>query len=112
MKNSWITFILIIFFISPTVPQTVVSIDSLRYNDSNGIPIGMGSVFTTSGIVTSSNQFGNSGPGSIQDQTAGVSVYGVAFANQINIGDSVTITGELTHFRGLTQMILILAELQ
>lgn len=104
MKTGWITFVLILIFTSFDFGQTVVTIDSLRYNDSNGVPIGMGSVFTTSGIVTSSNQFGNSGPGSIQDQTAGVSVYGVAFANQVNIGDSVTITGELTHFRGLTQI--------
>lgn len=97
-------FVLVVLITSLSFAQTIVSIDSLRYNDANGVPIGMGGVFTTSGIVTSSNQFGNSGPGSIQDNIAGVSVYGPAFANAVSIGDSVTITGQLTHFRGLTQI--------
>jgi len=102
IRNLFFTLILIL----PAIiySQTVVTIDSLRYNDANGVPIGMGQYFTTTGIVTSGNQFGNSGPGSIRDFSAGVSVYGSAFANQVNIGDSVTITGQLTHFRGLTQI--------
>jgi hypothetical protein len=104
MKYLNFFFLILLFTNSITTAQTVVTIDSLRYNDANGVPIGMGSVFTTTGIVTSSNQFGNSGPGSIRDFSAGVSVYGSAFANQVNIGDSVTITGQLTHFRGLTQI--------
>jgi len=104
MKYLNFFFLILLFTNSITTAQTVVTIDSLRYNDANGVPIGMGSVFTTTGIVTSSNQFGNSGPGSIRDFSAGVSVYGPAFANQVNIGDSVTITGQLTHFRGLTQI--------
>jgi len=104
MKYLNFFFLILLFTNSITTAQTVVTIDSLRYNDANGVPIGMGSAFTTTGIVTSSNQFGNSGPGSIRDFSAGVSVYGSAFANQVNIGDSVTITGQLTHFRGLTQI--------
>ena len=104
MKYLNFFFLILLFTNSNTTAQTVVTIDSLRYNDANGVPIGMGSVFTTTGIVTSSNQFGNNGPGSIRDFSAGVSVYGSAFANQVNIGDSVTITGQLTHFRGLTQI--------
>lgn len=101
-RNLFITFILLLpaFLYS----QTVVTIDSLRYNDANGVPIGMGQYFTTTGIVTSGNQFGNSGPAAIRDFGAGVSVYGSAFANQVLIGDSVTVTGQLTHFRGLTQI--------
>ena len=104
MKYLNFYFLILLFVTSFTTAQTVVTIDSLRYNDSNGVPIGMGSVFTTTGIVLASNQFGNSGPGAIRDFSAGVSVYGSAFANQVNIGDSVTITGQLTHFRGLTQI--------
>ncbi|MCU0364839.1 MAG: hypothetical protein MUE93_04110, partial [Ignavibacteriaceae bacterium] len=104
MKYLNFGFLILLFVTTITTAQTVVTIDSLRYNDSNGVPIGMGSVFTTTGIVLASNQFGNSGPGAIRDFSAGVSVYGSAFANQVNIGDSVTITGQLTHFRGLTQI--------
>lgn len=104
MKYLNFFFLILLFTNSITTAQTMVTIDSLRYNDANGVPIGMGQYFTTTGIVTSGNQFGNNGPGSIRDFSAGVSVYGSAFANQVNIGDSVTITGQLTHFRGLTQI--------
>ena len=84
--------------------QTVVPIADLRYNDANGVPVDTGQVFTVTGIVTSSNQFGNSGPGAVQDETAGVSVYGSSFSNAVNIGDSVTVTAELTQFSGLTEL--------
>ncbi|MCK5456145.1 MAG: hypothetical protein KAI45_03395, partial [Melioribacteraceae bacterium] len=42
-----------------------VSIYSIRENDSNGEPKLSGQTFTVKGVVTSSNQFGNSGPASI-----------------------------------------------
>ncbi len=79
-------------------------IADLRYNDANGVPVDTGQVFTIAGIVTSSNQFGNSGPGSVQDQTAGVCIYGPTFSNVVNIGDSVTVTAKLTQFSGLTEL--------
>ena len=104
MKYLIFYFFILLFITSYATAQTVVTIDSLRYNDANGVPIGMGGMFTITGIVTSGNQYGNSGPASIRDFSAGVSVYGSAFANQVNIGDSVTVTGQLTHFRGLTQI--------
>ena len=60
-------FSAILFFILFTnhslKAQTSVPIANLRYNDANGVPVDTGQVFTISGIVTSSNQFGNSGPG-------------------------------------------------
>jgi HKD family nuclease len=93
-----------VFFNCFLAAQTAVPISDLRLNDSNGEPVGNGQVFTISGIVTSSNQFGNSGPGSVQDATAGVCVYGPDFVNAVNIGDSVTVTAELTQFSGLTEL--------
>ena len=98
------TVALLLLFASFSFSQSIVTIDSLRYNDSNGVPIGLGNVYTTSGIVTNSNQFGNAGPGAIQDNIAGVSVYGIDFSNQVDIGDSVTVTGELAQFNGLTEI--------
>ncbi len=83
--------------------QSVVPIADLRNNDSNGVPSDTGQVFTVTGIVTSANQFGINGPGSIQDATAGLSIFGSGFAGQVQIGDSVTVTSTLTHFNGLTQ---------
>ena len=98
----WIFFI-IIFYLN-VMAQSVVTIDSLRYNDATGVPIGIGHVFTISGIVTSSNQFGSSGPASVRDDLAGVSVYGQSFVSEVSIGDSVTLTGELAQFSGLTEI--------
>jgi phosphatidylserine/phosphatidylglycerophosphate/cardiolipin synthase-like enzyme len=104
MKNFKLVLFSIIFINSFNLAQSVVPIADLRYNDANGVPVDTGQVFTITGIVTSSNQFGNSGPGSVQDGTAGVCVYGPAFANNVNIGDSVTVTAELTQFSGLTEL--------
>jgi len=84
--------------------QTVTPIADLKNNDPNGIPLDTGQVFTITGVVTSSNQFGSNGPGSIQDITAGISIFGSGFASQVSIGDSVTVTSTLTHFNGLTQL--------
>ncbi len=104
MKYFIVVLFSIIFINHYTEAQTVVPIADLRYNDANGVPIGNGQTFTIAGIVTSSNQFGNSGPGSVQDGTAGVCVYGSTFSNVVNIGDSVTVTAELTQYSGLTEL--------
>lgn len=81
-----------------------VSIRSIRENNSSGEPKLSGQTFTVKGVVTSSNNFGNNGPASIQDSSAGISIYGSAFANTVNIGDSVIITASLTQYKGLTQL--------
>lgn len=75
----------------------------LRENDASGNPLSLDQVFTVSGIVTSSTEFGNNGPSSLQDNTAGISVYGSSFGGNVNIGDSVTITSTIAQFNGLTQ---------
>jgi phosphatidylserine/phosphatidylglycerophosphate/cardiolipin synthase-like enzyme len=104
MKYYLVVFFSVFFLYNHSNAQTIVPISDLRYNDANGVPVDTGQVFTITGIVTSSNQFGNSGPGSVQDAAAGVCVYGPGFANNVNIGDSVTITAELTQFSGLTEL--------
>jgi len=84
--------------------QTITPISDLKSNDASGIPINNGKTFTVTGIVTSSNQFGNSGPGSIQDETAGISVYGSEFVNKVNIGDSVIVTATVSQYGGLEEL--------
>jgi phosphatidylserine/phosphatidylglycerophosphate/cardiolipin synthase-like enzyme len=84
--------------------QVVTPIANLKNNNSQGVPLDTGQVFTITGVVTSSNQFGLNGPASIQDITAGISIFGSGFASQVSIGDSVTLTSTLTHFNGLTQL--------
>ena len=98
MKYLIVFLFSVVLFNSIICAQDVVPIADIKNNDSNGVPLDTGKVFTISGIVNSSNQFGNSGPGSIQDETAGLSIFGSGFANQVNIGDSVTVTSVLTKF--------------
>ena len=81
-----------------------VSIYSIRENDFTGQPKLSGQTFTVKGVVTSSNHFGYSGPASIQDSSAGISIYGSSFSNAVNTGDSVIITASLTQYHGLTQL--------
>lgn len=100
-----IRIILIVLSISLiSYAQTQIHISDIKNNDSNGVPTDTGQVFTISGIVTSSNQFGNSGPGSVQDNTGAISIYGNGFSNQVNIGDSVVVTALLDQYNGLTEL--------
>ncbi len=103
LKNIFMLSIIALSFALNIFAQNIVPIYDIRENDANGVPIKMDSTFTVAGIVTSSNQFGNSGPASLQDNTAGISVYNSEFANGVSIGDSVIITSSITHYRGLTQ---------
>lgn len=103
MKKIFFFFLLLINLIEA---QTIVPIANLRNNNSSGVPSDSGSIVIVEGIVTATNHFGNSGPGAIQDLTAGISVYGNTFANVAQIGDSVQVKGYLTHYQGLTQIDL------
>jgi phosphatidylserine/phosphatidylglycerophosphate/cardiolipin synthase-like enzyme len=94
---------LFLFLINFTFAQTV-PISDLRLNDASGVPVNIGQVFTVSGVVTVANHFGPNGPGAIQDLTAGISIYGSQFSGNVVLGDSVTITGKLSQFNGLTQI--------
>lgn len=82
----------------------VIPIADMRVNDANGVPVGLNQIFTISGIVTSSNQIGTAGPATIQDITGGMAIYGSSFVSQVSIGDSVTVTGTLTHYNGLAEI--------
>jgi len=80
-----------------------VSIIKLRQNDSQGVPIYNDSAKTVSGIVTATNQFGRNGPAIIQDNEAGIALYGSAYISRLKMGDSVTVTGPLVIYRGMTE---------
>jgi len=77
---------------------------ALRENDNDGIPILIDSIKSITGIITASNHFGPKGPAFIQDGEAGVSLYGKNFIDLISLGDSITVTGRLGFFSGLTQL--------
>jgi hypothetical protein len=95
-------FIVCLFLSFNFYAQT--TIDSVRINDSNGIPLNISQTVTVTGVVTSTTQFGSGGPVSLQDQSAGIAVYGSSFASKVLMGDSVTVSGTMTNYYGLAEM--------
>ena len=79
-----------------------ITIAEARENDANGVPVHLGEIVTVNGIVTVAGQFG--APGYIQDHTGGIAIYDFDFTDAVSIGDEVTLTGEITHFNGLTEL--------
>lgn len=79
----------------------IVTIASIRQNDGDGVPLLMGQQRTIAGIVTA--KFG-AVQSFIQDYTAGTSVYDATFTAGVNVGDSVVLTGTITHYNGLFQI--------
>ena len=98
------SLVVFLSFFSITYSQTVVPIQTIRQNDSNGVPVYVNSVVTVAGIATCSNQYGAAGPAAIQDETGAISIYGSSFANVVAIGDSVTVTATLTNYNGLAEI--------
>jgi phosphatidylserine/phosphatidylglycerophosphate/cardiolipin synthase-like enzyme len=104
MRYKNLVLYLVFFFSAFSYAQNIEPISEIKHNDANGVPLDTGKVYTITGIVTSSNQFGTSGPGSIQDKTAGLSLYGSSFVSKINIGDSIIVTGVLSQYSGNAEL--------
>lgn len=99
MKKLFI--ILWVSLIISDVTAQVVPISSVRENDASGVPLLNGQSRTVRGVVTSNTQLGIASY--IQDGLYGVVVYNSTFANGVQLGDSVEVTGTIVHFRGLTE---------
>lgn len=118
ISKSAIIFILCLVISQPQLfnGQTVnksnlnVEIIALRDNDSQGIPFLLNTTQIVSGIVTASNDFGPNGLAFIQDEQAGVAIYGSEFVSQLSKGDSVTIKALVAQYRGLTQLQYVAGE--
>ena len=78
------------------------AISIVKTNDAQGVPLNLQQPVTVRGIVTVAKQFG--GPAYIQDVSAGLAVFDLAFEDAVKIGDEVTITGTITQFNGLTEL--------
>lgn len=85
-----------------TVYGAPISIADVKVNDANGVAIRTGDLVTVRGIITVGNEFGS--PSYIQDNTAGMSIFGSLFSQQVNIGDEVLVSGRVTQFNGLNQI--------
>lgn len=100
-----------------TVNGSVASffpIDSLKMNDSLGIPVKLTDTVSTSGIVTSILQLGTgtSGPGTIQNANTAISIYSSFFTSTsgLQIGDSVVVSNfKVGQYKGLTELTSITA---
>lgn len=78
-------------------------IREVRQNNSSGEPLLNGQVVAVTGVVSEAGHFGGYGPAYVQDATGGVAVYGAGVAG-LRIGDSVTVTGTVELFNGLTEI--------
>ncbi|MBU1298275.1 MAG: T9SS type A sorting domain-containing protein, partial [Bacteroidetes bacterium] len=87
-----------------TVYGAAVPISEVKVNDANGVALRMGDLVTVRGIITVGNEFGS--PSFIQDNSAGMSIYGTIFSASVNSGDEVQVTGKVTQFFGLNQIKL------
>jgi len=87
------------------------ALTKVAQDDSVGIPVMMDSVVAVTGIVTVGDQFGSSGPAYIQNEigTAGLAIYDNAVADSVKIGDMISVTGKVTMYRGLTEIINVSA---
>jgi phosphatidylserine/phosphatidylglycerophosphate/cardiolipin synthase-like enzyme len=97
--------ILLICFLAliTEINAQVVTIASIKQNNSNGVPIDTGQIKTITGIITVANELG--GPSYMQDNTAGIAVFYNDFSQAVKIGDSVVVRAKLTQFNGLTELI-------
>ena len=92
-------------------PSAMAQVDiiDLHINNSSGVPIapyGVGTSVTVAGVITSGH--GTFTPTYIdvyiQDATAGIMIYDVAIPYEFEYGDSVTVTGTIAQYRGMTEI--------
>lgn len=81
----------------------VITIDSARSQDANGVSILLGQTVTVRGVVTTQREFGTSLV-YFQDPTGGLVAFDNPFCLAVNNGDSVQVTGVITQFNGLTEL--------
>jgi len=85
-----------------TVYGDPIPIAQAKENDTSGIALRYGDLVSIRGIVIVANQFGS--PSYIQDNSAGISIFGSNFSDSVQIGDEVLVSGTITQFNGLNQL--------
>ena len=84
----------------------IVPISSIHINDSQGVPappFQIGASVTISGIITADLNATRTDI-YVQDETGGASVFSFDRPFNYQIGDSITLTGTITQYRGLTEI--------
>jgi Secretion system C-terminal sorting domain len=101
--KSLMKLLFFILILSSSAYSQWIPIDSIRVQDSNGVPLLLNQSVTTRGVVTTTREFG---PLLVyfQTGTAGMVGYDTAFASHVKRGDSIEVTGVVTQYSGLTEL--------
>ena len=105
-------------YLSGSYPAThpdTVWVDSLSWDDQylNVNPSAdvaaarqliLGDTLAVQGVVTTTTNFGSSGPVYIQDATAGIAVYNYTAAQNLALGDEILVIGKLKNYNGLLEV--------
>ena len=87
------TVLLVVFLaLIGNVYSQVITIDSARSQDANGVSLLLGQTITVKGVVTTSREFG-APTVYFQVPSAGLVGYDATFGANVNRGDSVQVTG-------------------
>ena len=84
----------------------MVPIGSIHINDAQGVPAApyqIGTVVTISGVITADLNPTRTDV-YVQDETGGINIFKSTRSFNYEVGDSVTITGSILQFRGLTEI--------
>jgi phosphatidylserine/phosphatidylglycerophosphate/cardiolipin synthase-like enzyme len=103
VKKTILTIIIIITLFAEVFSQNLITIDSVRKQDANGVPLLLNQVVKVRGVVTTSGELGTPLI-YFQVPSAGLVAYDAVFGAAVNRGDSVEVTGTVVHYNGLTEL--------
>lgn len=95
--------------IAPEPVAVYYSIATVRGNNVDGLPDSLGLVCTVRGTVLGGNLRTSGLNFTMNDGTAGIGVFSPSddFGYTVSEGDSIEVTGEVSHFNGLAQMSFV-----
>lgn len=96
-------FLVVLLVLVGNVFGQVITLDSLRKQNANGVPLLLGQVVTVQGTVTTQGELG-APLVYLQSPTAGTACYDATFGAGVVRGDSVQVTGTVVHYNGLTEL--------
>jgi hypothetical protein len=97
---------LLTLIIAPIPTVQVYSIATIRGNNTDGLPDSLGVICTIRGTVLGGNLRTTGVNFVLNDGTAGIGIFSPTddFGYTVAEGDSIEVTGEVSHFNGLAQM--------
>lgn len=95
--------VILFLFVCINLYSQVITIDSARSQDANGVSLLLGQTVTVRGVISMSDELGTPLV-YFQDPTGGMIGYENSFWAGTNRGDSVQVTGVITQFNGLTEL--------